>query len=588
MKYRRMKSQVIENESFYSDIEVTPKSYIKFIYLILVRFMLYQNYDNIGRNVAYNFMEDIQEPLTAQTPENVEQCIEKPKAKDENYRLGGRPPLITLLLLALGPTISQIVSACYGIVSSMWVAKAMGKQGMAALSLFGNLDGIGRAFGFFMNCSASQKISSLFGEKKGEEAGQVICDLLRCSIVCGMIVPALLLPVTKPLGKWFGADEETNQMGFEYLIPLLSCSCVTCFYLMLCGALQAEGRTMLVSVAQVSSFVLNMGVFCPLFLFVFHMKTPGAGFATICSDLCPTVVIFILYFRGKFSVKPKLSGFFKKFSPHTWPALSVGVSQLAANVSRSIPSVLLRKFLGEASLRQEGVDFNDTMAGFNAVFRVGGVTDSIRFAISMALLPTASYANSAHLFNRFMFLVIHASWLNITWGTTTCLLTAFGSKYVALMISKEPGYLKMAAPMIRTANWEAPFAWVRFEAQTIMQALAYGKLSTTYSIIATFFTSIGAYCVLYYTDKANVVRMLWSFSIMSGVSCVLGISFLIYPIKNLYHKAKTFNDEKEEKEIESLDGESKPEVIFEDKGLIIPKADKQEQISVPDEAIAEL
>lgn len=73
---------------------------------------------------------------------------------DENYRLAGRPPLLTLVVLSVGPMISQFVSSLYGIVATIWVSRAVGETGMAAISLFTNPDNIGRAFGYFMNCSA--------------------------------------------------------------------------------------------------------------------------------------------------------------------------------------------------------------------------------------------------------------------------------------------------------------------------------------------------------------------------------------------------------------------------------------------------
>lgn len=511
-------------------------------------------------------MNDIEEPLAPESLEETEPTVVEEKNKEENYRLAGRPPLKTLLILGIGPFISQMVSGMYGVVASMWVAKAMGEQGMAAISLYTNLDNVGRAFGFFMNCAASQKISSLFGEKKGGEAGQVICDLLRCCVLCGMVVPALLLPVAKPLGKWFGADEETYHMGFLYLVPLLGCSTITCFYLMMCGALQAEGRTMLVSVAQISSFVLNMAVFCPLFLLGLRLGTIGAGLATVCSDLCPTIFMLVFYFRGKFGVKPKLSGLFKKFSPHTWPALSVGVSQLAANVSRSLPSILQRKFMGLASEKNPDADFNDTMSGFTAVIRVYGITDSVRFAISMSLLPTASYANSAQLFTRFWYLIFHAIWLSLVWGLTTMTVTAFAAKYVAMIISKSEAYLKMAAPMIRTANWEAPFAWGRFVCQTILQSLGCGKLATIYSIIATFFANIAAYCLIYYTDKTNVIRLMWSYSCSSAIAFIVGIFILIIPFKQILKKSKEGGPiELEEQEQEQINDSQEKQINFVDK-----------------------
>lgn len=230
-----------------------------------------------------------------------------------------------------------------------------------------------------------------------------------------MIVPAILIPVAKPLGNWFGADELTNEMGCKYVYTLLGCSFVSCNFLMFCGVLQAEGRTTLLSIFQISSFVMNMCIFCPLFLLVLHLSTFGAALATVFSEAIPGIVLFILYFSGKFGVKPKLNGLFKKFSPHTWPALSVGVSQLAANCSRSLPSLLQRKFMGLICQNAKTMSFNDAMAGFNAVIRIYGISDSVRLAISMALLPTASYSNSAGLYNRFLLLCFHAGWLNIVW-----------------------------------------------------------------------------------------------------------------------------------------------------------------------------
>jgi hypothetical protein len=48
---------------------------------------------------------------------------------------------------------------------------------MATTSIFSNLDYWRRIFGFFMNCAASLKISALLGEDRGDEAGQMLCDL---------------------------------------------------------------------------------------------------------------------------------------------------------------------------------------------------------------------------------------------------------------------------------------------------------------------------------------------------------------------------------------------------------------------------
>ncbi|KAK8894996.1 hypothetical protein M9Y10_023438 [Tritrichomonas musculus] len=185
---------------------------------------------------------------------------------------------------------------------------------------------------------------------------------------------------------------------------------------------------------------------------------------------------------SKFGVKPKLSGLFKKFSPHIWPAFSVGVSQLAANCSR--------KFMGLICQNSKTMSFNDAMAGFNAVIRIYGITDSVRLAISMALLPMASYSNSAGLYNRFLLLCLHAGWFNIVWSVLSCLLTSFWPKYLAMIISDSKDFISAAALMLKISNMEASYAWGRFLCQTILQALGFGGLATIYSIIAAFIVNI--------------------------------------------------------------------------------------------------
>lgn len=461
----------------------------------------------------------------------------KPQKKDdENYRLGGRPPLITLIILTAGPLVSQVVSGLYGVISSMWVAKAMGNVGMSAISLYSNLDNIGRAFGFFLLTTASSKISGLFGEGKGDEAGQVICDLIRVAFICGIIVPGILTPCSKPLGRWFGATDEVIQKGFNFLTPLNCCCVVTCIYLLMAGCLQAEGRSTLVAITQISSLMLNMFVFCPLFLLVFKWETPGAAFANVFAELIPAIIVSVLFFRGKFSVKPKFKGLFQKFSPHTIPALKVGISQLIMNLSRSIPSIFLRKFMGLCAEKSKEGNFDNAISGFNAVSRIFGITDSVRLSVSMGLLPAASYSYTSNRYLRIFHLIFHSCWLNMIWGFSTTLLTAFGAKYVGMSISKDKEYLKYATPMLRISNWEAPFSWIRNVCQTVLQALQRGRTASIYMLTSTFCTYIGALLLLYYTNDHDFIRMMWTFPISSGLAVIAGVIIVFFPLRDLWKK----------------------------------------------------
>ena len=503
-----------------------------------------ENDDQEEKNAEQQVPQDIEE-----IKDNAEE--EKPEViEDEHWRLGGRKALKTLMTLLIGPFISQVVSAFYGVIDSMWVAKALGTKGVSAISLYTNLDGIGRAFGFFLNCGVTQKISGLIGENRGDEGGQVISDLFRMCFICGLIVPALIIPCAKPLADWFGSDEETTNMGFGYLCVIMGGSCLSILFLFACGCLQAEGRTMLVGVMQVISFVLNMAVFDPLFLFAFKTDVYGAGIATILAEGIPAAIIMFMFYRGKFSIKPTASQLLKKFSPESYTAMKVGFSQLFANLAQSLPGILIRKYLGLASNRTGG-NFTQAMAGFNGVIRIFGLTNAFRLATCNALLPTASYAHHAGRNHRMFYLLLHASWTNILWGLFTFLLSFFASRELSSLISSDKEYLDWAAPMLKAANYDALHAWIRFLCQSMLQALEYGTTATIYSLFATLAANMAISTVLYFTKNDDVVRLMYTYPITSAVAGVVGILLVFVPVYKAFRKGDVAPDN-EDKEVESI------------------------------------
>lgn len=71
--------------------------------------------------------------------------------------------------------------------------------------------------------AGSTKIIQFFVRQKFDEATQVSCDLLRCTLICGTIVPACILQAHSSMCKWFKESEETTRLGFEYILPLCAC-----------------------------------------------------------------------------------------------------------------------------------------------------------------------------------------------------------------------------------------------------------------------------------------------------------------------------------------------------------------------------
>lgn len=62
-----------------------------------------------------------------------------------------------------------------------------------------------------------------------------------------------------------------------------------------------------------------------------------AAYSTGLAESIPTIVILILYYRGKFGIKPYLKQLLKKPSPNSYEALKLSLTQLMLQPSFTFP-----------------------------------------------------------------------------------------------------------------------------------------------------------------------------------------------------------------------------------------------------------
>lgn len=481
----------------------------------------------------------------------------KEKNEQEIYRLAGRKPLITICNLMIGPIISQVTGALYGIINSIWVSKKLGERGLSAVATEITLEGIGRAFGYFLMIAGSTKISQLFGKKQFDEATQVACDLLRFTIVCGIIVPVCILPAHNTMCKWYNASEETTRLGFQYILPLCACSVLTCISLCCQGFLQAEGRTMLIGIIDLISLIIASFGLCPLLLFGLNCGICSASIATVAADAVPGIVLVILYFKGKFGIQPKWRQLLKPFSKNTWPALVVGLSQLVSNLSGCIPGIPIRNLIGRSC--SNGREYDLAMSGFNVLCRVYQFAVCICIAVTTGFIPPASYAHASQNDKRFIRLSFHAAWINFSWSAIVTTLALVIPRQISLIFGKGEDYLAYAVPILRNSNYTGFLRWIQFNSQAMLQALQRGWQAMIVSLMSNFVGYLVFAYILFYTNKHDVKRLMYLYSCTIAFGTVVGIGLLIYPMIKLYKKSKKQREmiEQESKKINNDDDDIK-------------------------------
>jgi Na+-driven multidrug efflux pump len=289
-------------------------------------------------------------------------------------------------------------------------------------------------------------------------------------------------------------------------------------------------------------------------MIAFRMGIRGASIATVITECVPAAIIIVGYFCGKFSVKPKLSQLLCKFSPVTWTALRVGVSQLVCNLSVLIPSVIVRKLIGDAS----GSEFNDALAGYNATVRIFQLTNSVIIAFTNGYLPAASYSYAGKGYERWLRLGIHAFWLTFAWGAFTAILSWTIPNYIAMIFSSAENYVKWGGEMIRVGNALGFLVNGRFLGVSMLQSLQMGLVSTGVSLLCHLVSVIAFALLLYYTKRDDGVRILWSYGLSYTFGFIMVICVLIKPVLKIYRGWKGTDKEMEldEKNVAMLDGDN--------------------------------
>lgn len=464
-----------------------------------------------------------------------DEAIDEKEEQLKHERLAGKKPLITIFYLGFGPIMSQFAGSLYGFVNSFWIARGLGEFALTSFSIATSFDNIGRAFGFFLSVAASSKISALFALRNDSEVSQVIVDLLRVAVIFGVFV-AILMCILEPIAaRWIGATEEIVTLGKEYIFPIFIGSFFTCGFLTLSGSLQAEGRTTLVGVTTLISLIICVFGFVPLGIYGLKFGMISVGVFTILGEVIPFFYFLYGYFSGKFSSKPKWNQFLKPFNSNTWPALRVGSSQLLANLSISIPGILMRKFLGVSC---NELDFNDIIAAYNIFIRINLLMNAFLIALGMGYLPAASYSFAAENHRRFFQLTYHLVWISVVWCILIWILSLAIPSEMIRMFDSGTGILDWGGKIIFYGNVAVFTVFVRFNFQPILQALGLSFRASVLSFFSQFGAFFAAMLLLFYTDEHNPIRLLSSYWISYVAGLVLGVCLLARPIYTIFLLSK--------------------------------------------------
>lgn len=270
----------------------------------------------------------------------------------EDRRIG-----LLLLKLSLPSFMGMAVMALYNVMGTIFIGRAVGPLGIAALSVVFPLQMFFAGLGEMVGMGAASLISRALGEGDIKKAQWALGNAWFSAFCLLLIVTTLGLSFDRPICQLLGGRGSYTGLVLEYLRIVFCGGFLQFTPMVLAHLIRSEGNAKWPMVAMVTSALLNIGLDA-LFILKMEMGIKGAAYAMLLSQFVSLSILSSYYALGKSYVKPELWALLPR--PQVMKSIyAVGISSLARTLVGSFSAVFVNRTLvlygGELSLSAFGI-----------------------------------------------------------------------------------------------------------------------------------------------------------------------------------------------------------------------------------------
>lgn len=175
------------------------------------------------------------------------------------------------------------MNVIYSILNAYFLGTLHNTAMLTALALTLPLFAIIMALGNLIGMGGGTFISRLLGEKKYDDVKHVSSFAFYSSLVLGLIVMAVGLPLINPIVHGLGATPDSFGFTKDYVVIMLIGSPFVILFFTLENNVRSEGAAITSMIGMILSVVVNI-ILDALVIFVLHWGVIGVATATVISN----------------------------------------------------------------------------------------------------------------------------------------------------------------------------------------------------------------------------------------------------------------------------------------------------------------
>ncbi len=357
-----------------------------------------------------------------------------------------------IMRLAVPTIITMLVTTFYNMADTFFV----GKIGVGSTSATGavgvvfSMMSIIQAIGFFLGHGSGNYISRKLGAGETEKASVMASVGFYFSFFVGLLVAVLGLIFITPLARLLGSTETILPFAKDYLSIILLGAPFMMSSLVLNNQLRFQGSAFYGMIGMVSGAVINI-VLDPILIFGFKMNISGAALATVISQICSFILLYIGCRKGN-NLKVSL----KNFKPTLLLSAEIvkgGLPSLLRQSLASVATIFLNTLAGGYG--------DSAIAAFSVVSRIIHFAASTIIGFGQGFQPVCGFNFGAKKYGRvkeaFFFSVKVCSAFAVLMSV---ILFVFSGRAIALF-QDDPEVVSLGIIALRAQCLSFPFnAWV--------------------------------------------------------------------------------------------------------------------------------
>ncbi|MET3545427.1 multidrug efflux pump [Paenibacillus favisporus] len=409
------------------------------------------------------------------------------------------------------------MSVIYSILNAYFLGTLHNTAMLTALALTLPLFAIIMALGNLIGIGGGTFISRLLGEKKLDDVKHVSSFAFYSSLVIGLIVMAVGIPLIDPIVHGLGATPDSFGFTKDYVTMMLIGSPFVILFFTLENIVRSEGAAMTSMMGMILSVVVNI-ILDVLVIFAFHWDVIGVASATVVSNLVASV--FYAYHMGYKSSFLTISvKWFKASKEILSNVIKIGVPVFIMSIFLGAMSLIFNRFL---------VEYGDqAVAAYGISSRLLQFPEFILMGLCEGVVPLIAFSFTANKLRM-------KQTIGFTIKTIVALAVAFGiivyliSDHLIGLFTNDPQLIEMGSYILHVTFLSLFITGMTTLFTGIFQATAQGTAAFIMSIIQ----GVTLIPVLYIANRMNGFHgVVWSLVIADAAAFLVG-AIMLYVLRN--------------------------------------------------------